>query len=211
MRDTRERGRNVAVSDYEMEFWQDCSNTFHEEQKQLAYASRMGLLASWHGAHPPTFDIGGRSVIDIGGGPVSLLLKCVNRGRSVVADVAQFPPWVIARYEYCDIEFWRTRGEDIDGYSFDEAWIYNLLQHVDEPAAVILAARRVARTIRIFEWIDIEPYPGHPHMLTRDLLGEWLGAPGFVANVNESGAVGHAYYGVFSTPLMSADRATIEP
>lgn len=181
----------------ETAWWSDCANTWHEEQKQFVYAARMGLRADWRGAHPPTFDLQGRSVIDIGGGPVSLLLKCVNRGRAVVADPGQFPDWVIQRYEHCIIEYWRTNGEDIAGYTFDEAWIYNTLQHVIDPEQVIRVARELASTVRIFEWINIEPYPGHPHKLTKDSLDTWLGASGFVVNLNESGAVGLAYYGVF--------------
>jgi len=186
------------VSEFdEVGWWSNCANTWHEEQKQLVYAGRMGLLASWNGAHPPTFNIGGRSVIDIGGGPVSLLLKCVNRGLSVVADPGEYPSWVRARYAECGIEYWRQPGEDLSGHSFDEAWIYNCLMHVDDPAKIIENARGLARTIRIFEWIDIEPYDGHPQMLTKAGLEESLGAPGFVTELNENGCVGRAFYGVF--------------
>ena len=179
-------------------WWGDCSNTFHEEQKQLVYAPRMGLRPIWDCAHPPSFDLEGRSVIDIGGGPVSLLLKCLNRGRSLVADPVFWPGWVIRRYEDCGIEFWAMAGESISGYSFDEAWIYNVLQHVTDPELVITNAKSIAQTIRVFEWIDIEPYAGHPHLLTEALLDVAFGGKGFVANLNENGAVGKAYYGVFS-------------
>lgn len=190
----------IAMPSFDTEWFGDCANTWHEEQKQFVYAARMGLRAEWGGAHPPTFDLGGHSVIDIGGGPVSLLLKCTNRGRAVVADPGAFPDWVIARYEHCGIEYWRTNGEDISGYTFDETWLYNCLQHVSDPAKVIQVAFELASTLRIFEWIDIEPYPGHPHKLTKDLLDEWIGHPGFAVTLNESGAVGRAYYGVFTTP-----------
>ncbi len=184
----------------ETAWWETCANTWHEEQKQLVAAARMGLQAQWGGAHPPTFDLQGRSVIDIGGGPVSLLLKCENAGRRVVADPGMWPSWVLARYEHVGIEYWRTNGEDIDGYTFDEAWIYNVLQHVHDPALVIARAQALASTIRIFEWIDIEPYEGHPRMLTEPLLDGVLGAKGFTAHLNEAGAVGRAYYGVFTAP-----------
>lgn len=197
MKNTGSRSPKMADFD-EVDWWGTCGNTYHEEQKQLAYASRMGLLASWQGAHPPEFNLAGRSTIDIGGGPTSLLLKCIERGRSVVADPAVYPDWVFARYEECDIEYWRQPGEEISGYSFDEAWIYNTLQHVENPEAVIENARNMVKRIRLFEWIDVEPYEGHPHKLTEDYLNDLLDGPGYVANVNETGAVGRAYYGVFS-------------
>ena len=187
----------------ETAWWSDCGNTWHEEQKQFAYAKRMGLRAQWGGAHPPTFDLEGRSVLDIGGGPVSLLLKCVNRGGAVVADPGKWPPWVLERYRACGIDYWPERAEELEYSSsvdrFDEAWIYNVLQHVDDPALVIENARAWAHTIRVFEWIDIPPYPGHPHELTQERLDFWLGSKGYTATLNESGAVGRAYYGVLAT------------
>lgn len=183
----------------EAAWWAGALNTFHEEQKQLVYAERMGLRANWGVAHPPAYDLEGKSVIDLGGGPVSLLLKGLNRGRSVVVDPIEWPSWVLQRYELAGIEFWRSRAEDISGYSFDEAWIYNVLQHVDDPKKVISVARELAQIVRIFEWIDLEPYEGHPHRLEKPLLDEWLGSPGFTATINENGAVGHAFYGVFSS------------
>lgn len=184
---------------YEAEFWGMCENTHHEETKQFVYASRMGLLASNHGAHPPTFNIGGRSVVDIGGGPVSLLLKCVERGRCAVVDPGEYPAWVFQRYWECGIEYICDDAENFVGDGYDECWIYNVLQHVKDPALVISNARKSAKVIRIFEWLDIEPYEGHPHMLTSSALDEWLEYPGFSVEINESGAVGHAYYSVVST------------
>jgi hypothetical protein len=184
----------------EAAWWGDCANTWHEEEKQLVYATRMGLRADWTGAHPPTYDIAGASVIDIGGGPVSLLLKCANRGRSVVADPGRYPDWVIARYEHCGIEWWRTNGEDISGYTFDEAWLYNVLQHTNDPGRVVAVAREAAATVRVFEWLDVDPYPGHPQQLYREEMDEWFGGHGYEAQLNEHGCVGHAYYGVFHTP-----------
>lgn len=188
------------VTDYELEFWGDCANTWHEEQKQFVYANRMGLLSSWNCAHPPTYNIGGRSVLDIGGGPVSLLLKCINRGYCAVVDPGEFPSWVNYRYAECGIEHWMTSGESLRGdrHDFDEVWIYNVLQHVEDPALVVSNARAAAKKIRIFDWIEVDPYPGHPHRLEQDLLDEWLGSSGYVAQVNEKGACGKAYYGVFA-------------
>ncbi len=192
--------KEAEVNDFdETAWWSDCANTWHEEQKQFVYAKRMGLQADWTGAHPPTYNLLDRSVMDIGGGPVSLLLKCTNRGHCVVVDPGDFPLWVTDRYTHCGIGFWKGPAEQIDDAKlhFDEVFIYNTLQHVHDPARVIEVARSHASLLRIFEWIDIEPYPGHPHLLTRELLDEWIGAPGYVANVDESGAVGCAYYGVF--------------
>jgi hypothetical protein len=182
----------------EAAWWGDCGNTFHEEQKQLVAAERMGLVAEYGGAHPPTFDLAGRSVLDIGGGPVSLLLKCRNRGRCVVVDPADFPPWVFARYEHCGIGFWHGPAEALDGQpQFDEAWLYNVLQHVEDPGQVIGQARAYVGVLRVFEWLHVDPYPGHPHRLEREQMDEWLEGYGYVAKLDDRGCVGTAYYGVF--------------
>lgn len=189
----------MSVAFEEGAWWGACGNTFHEEQKQLVYAKRMGLLAEWGGAHPPSFDVGGRSVIDIGGGPVSLLLKCVNLGEALVVDPGEYPPWVTARYAACRIEYKRGRAEEIpSNLNFDEAWIYNVLQHVDDPPEVVARARAVARTVRIFEWVNVPAYPGHPHELRASDLDRWFEGKGFATQVDQDGAVGDAYYGVFA-------------
>jgi len=188
------------VSFDEAAWWGDCGNTFHEEEKQLVYAQRMGLVADWFTAHPPSFDLEGKKVLDIGGGPVSLLLKCTNRGFCVVCDPSDFPSWVYQRYEQCGIQLWHGNAEEISGGPrFDEAWIYNVLQHVVDPALVIKRARESADVVRVFEWVGIEPYDGHPHKLERDDLDKWLDGRGYVADINESGAVGTAYWGIFET------------
>jgi hypothetical protein len=183
--------------DLELSWWGDCRNTFHEEQKQLVYAKRMGLVADWDVGHPPVFDMRGRAIVDIGGGPVSLLLKCVNLGAALVVDPCPFPDWIGHRYAHCGIDVLRLKAEHLSlPARYDEAWIYNVLQHTDDPERVIARARLAADTIRIFEWVNIPPYPGHPHQLCPDDLDRWIGRRGFTVHVNDSGAVGEAYYSV---------------
>jgi hypothetical protein len=181
----------------EVAWWGKCANSYHEETKQLVYAPRMGLLASNHGAHPPTFDLGGRSVVDIGGGPVSLLLKCTNFSWATVVDPGKWPEWVIDRYTASGIGYRQERGEDLSVINADETWIYNCLCHTDDPEKIITNARKASKTVRLFEWVDMAPYDGHPQTLTRDDLEKWLASPGFVTDLNENGAVGRAFYGVF--------------
>jgi hypothetical protein len=191
----------MATTPLELEglWWGDCRSTFHEEQKQLVYAERMGLRPEWNCGHPPQFDVSGQNIVDIGGGPVSLLLKARNLGSGTVWDPGEYPEWVQLRYATAGIVYQQRQGEDLvtkEGY--DEAWVYNCLQHVEDPALVVHNARRAAKTIRFFEWIGFAAYEGHPHELSEIDLNRWLGATGFVAYVNENGAEGLAYYGVFS-------------
>jgi len=112
----------------------------------------------------------GRSVIDIGCGPLSLLQR-VKTGPSVALDPCHYGE-LEKEYEKHGIRRLYKRGEDLseaDG-SFDEAWIYNCLQHVLNPTQIIENAMKVANVVRIFEWININPYEGHLHKLTPELL-----------------------------------------
>lgn len=185
---------------WEKDWWNLCLNTFGEEEKQLLYASRMGLTRFHDGKSPYNFDLGGISVIDIGGGPCSLLLKCVNFREAAVIDPLPIPKWVIARYEAAGIACLPISGEGITGIAVDECWIYNTLQHVKIPQHVIIAAQKAAKLIRLFEWIDTPMNEGHPHSLSEGQLNEWLGGEGKVEQLTgQANCWGTCYYGIFPT------------
>lgn len=176
----------MSEAHFESSFWNGCRNSYNEETKQLLYMELMGFSPERDWRTPWNFDMRGRSVIDIGSGPCSILLKCYRlRGSplSMVVDPMEMPQWVKARYNEAGLIFLDSPGEKIgnlDPQSFDLALIYNCLQHTDDPAKVVANARSLARDLAMFEWIGIEPHEGHPHMLTEGLLNEWAGRKGTV-------------------------------
>lgn len=185
--------------EYEAAFWGDCLNTFGEEQKHYVYAQRMGLTILGD-----TILTGGARVLDIGSGPASMLLKVADRGEGCTALdplLLTWPSWVAHRYLEAEIECRAISGEELspDGDRYDEAWIYNVLQHVEEPELVISRARARADVVRLFEWIDIPAYDGHPHELRARDLRSWLGGSNTwgVERMDENGCVGMAFYGSF--------------
>ena len=178
---------------FESEYWGDCCNTFDEDQKHYVYARYMGLHQVGYG-----FSMCGKSVIDIGGGPTSILLKCKGLGRAMVVDPLEYPQWTYARYGEHGVECLIMRGEDVIEEGFDEAWIYNCLQHTDDPERIIKNALRAAKTLRIFEWVDIPPHDGHPVELSKQKLDEWIGKEGNTIMLSESGCYGRAYYNVIT-------------
>lgn len=187
---------------WESDWWSNCTNTYWEETKQLTYAKKMGLKAEMDKGKYPIYDLKDKSVIDIGGGPVSMLLKCINVRRSLVVDPCNYPKWIEQRYFILNIDYLMIKGEDIKTtMQFDEVWIYNVLQHVDDPKLIIDNAKKVSKIIRIFEWIDMPPVEGHPHELKENILNEWLGGIGKTEQLDENGCRGRAYYGIFPTPL----------
>jgi hypothetical protein len=184
----------------EAHFWNTCTQTFVEEQKQFFYATRMKLPFIDYPLS--SIDFQGKSVVDIGSGPTSLLLKSHNHSKAYAVDplMDTFPNWVRDRYKSVGIEPISLGGEDIDtNWQFDEALIYNVLQHTIDPELIIHKALRIAKTVRIFEWIDVPSDDLHPHILTEANLDKWFGTKGMTEKVHEPYMFdASCYYGVFS-------------
>jgi hypothetical protein len=164
--------------------------------KQLIYADRMGLKLIGSRTTPYVLDVRGR-ILDIGGGPCSLLLKCSRTTIAKVVDPLQYPQWVYDRYWEAGIEVEIKKAEQITEYGFDEAWIYNVLQHVDDIRRVISAALNSARIIRIFEWLETDRNEGHINELHAAELDHLFGGVGKVEHMTINPCVGLAYYGIF--------------
>jgi hypothetical protein len=181
----------------EMDFWAGCRNTFGEETKQLLYLRKMGFALSPTWRSNFAFDAKGRSFIDFGGGPVSVLLKFDNLGMSTVVDPAPWPDWVRARYAASNIDLLSIAAED---YSLmhqphDVALVYNCLQHVSDPEKIVKNALASAKELKLFEWIDTPPHPGHPHTIRAADLERWTGKKGTTVQLNgESECTGRAWY-----------------
>lgn len=176
---------------FESQYWGDCCNTFDEDQKHYVYAKYMGLCIEHY-----SFNVFDSSVLDIGGGPTSMLLKTKNLKKGLVVDPLIYPKWTKLRYKEKNIEVKTIRGEDVKEQDWDEVWIYNCLQHTDNPSRIINNAKNAGNIIRIFEWIDIPAHEGHPQLITKKLLDESLGSNGKVVSLAESGCYGTAYYNV---------------
>jgi len=195
---------------WETSWWDNCVNTFDEQLKQQIYADYMKINQfakhtsnfNYQGVQQTRgtsyFDLGGKSILDIGGGPVSLLLRCQNFKRAVVLDPCPYPDWITERYKSAGIELIKKCAEDsviIDW--FDEVWIYNVLQHVKDPIEVIKFAKRSGNKIRVCEPLNVGECMGHPHNLTKELLDKAFGKVGMTADVNNL-IKGNMYYGIFT-------------
>lgn len=188
--------QRLQHNNFELSYWGNCCDTFLEESKQITYAKLLSENEEF------LFHQKAKSVIDVGGGPVSMLLKCRNLLPSVVVDPLTYPKWTRDRYDSKSIQVWQVGGEDIDKVpdirKFDEAWIYNCLQHTDDPEKIIQNVKQKARVLRIFEWINQPAHIGHPQELKSELLEKWIGQPGKVARLDQSGLRGDVFYGVFN-------------
>lgn len=183
---------------WEKDWWSDCTNTLTEEIKQITYAEKMGIELNFSYGKP-SIDLKGKNILDLGGGVVSLLLKCINKGdRCSVVDPLKMPGWVKYRYLTASIYLYNIPAEEADFVenSFDEVWIYNCLQHTYNPKKIIRNAVKAGKMVRIFEWINTVKNEGHPQTLREDELNKWLHGNG-KTEIIEGMSYSKAYYGVF--------------
>ena len=179
----------------ESHWWGTCQNTLDNQIKQQTYAKYMGLN---------DFDLKGKSILDIGGGPVSILLRCQNFSRAVVLDPCDYPNWVTERYKMAGIELIKQKAEEAKfDQKFDEAWIYNCLQHVQDPEKAVDAVIASAHMIRICEpRCEVGVGPAHPHNLTKGKLDRLFHRKGTaesipLATINGNIPTKLSYYGIF--------------
>lgn len=179
---------------FESEFWGDCCNTFGEDQKHYIYGNLMGLTGSYF-----SYDVSGKRILDIGGGPCSMLLKTINLKEGRVCDPILYPAWTVARYATKNISVRVVRGEDVAEAGWDEVWMYNVLQHTDDPCKIIQNAKKAAPVLRLFEWLDIPAHIGHPQMLLQKDLESWIGQTGKVEILNgQNNCHGKSFSGCFN-------------
>jgi len=179
--------------EFEQGFWGNCCNTFGEDQKHFIYGNLMGLVGNYF-----SYDAENKRILDIGGGPTSMLLKTYNLVEGKVCDPINYPQWTKDRYKSKNISVQVVGGEDVKETGWDEVWIYNVMQHSENPKKIIQNAKRAAKVLRIFEWIDIPAHEGHPHMLTQQNLEKWIGQAGKVTELTgQNGCYGKCFYGNF--------------
>ena len=182
---------------YEREWHSSCANSYQEESKQITYAQRMGLNLENRNGRYPVIDFKGQKVIDIGGGPYSLLLKGINLIGTVV-DPCDYPQWTKDRYKAAGIEFIQAKGEDYKDGQYDVGLIYNCLQHVENPKKVIQNMLKMCDIIYLHEWLDTPISDGHIHTIKEKDLNKWLGGQGMIGYERWSDTVTTPYYaGVF--------------
>lgn len=163
----------------ELKFWSTYASHLCEADKQTFCAQLIGIDFT-----PFVHDLQGKSILEVGAGPVGLTLRCVN-GRRKVIEPLQYPDWVWDRYEYFGVEYERVYAEDMNETGWDEVWVINVLQHVDDLNSVLQKIRQSAEVIRIFEWLDIPADDVHKFSLRKDYLDQALGISGHTSAIDE--------------------------
>jgi 2-polyprenyl-3-methyl-5-hydroxy-6-metoxy-1,4-benzoquinol methylase len=186
------------AQEWEKQWHGNCVNSYNEETKQYIYARLMGLdvyKTNYFGQM--AWDFGDKSILDVGCGPYSLLMKS-NANLKVGIDPCSYPEWVRMRYEAANVTFIQVAGEEWETDEiFDEVLIYNCLQHTINPKKIIENVLACSKIVRIFEWVEQGVSDGHLHDLHANELDEWLGGSGKTEYINIGPCVGMAYWGIF--------------
>lgn len=161
-----------------------------EANKQIHYANLMKINIP--------YDAKNKSIIDFGCGPVSMLLRVENCKNAVGIEPIDYGENVNKRYQEKKIKILQLPIEEYEqdsNFLYNEAWMYNVLQHVIDPVVCLQKINKAAKTIRIFEWIDMPSSPGHPHVITKQMMIENLElkeSEYFIVDLNENELCGKA-------------------
>ena len=148
----------------------------------------------------PRYDLKGKSVLDLGGGPTSLLLRCTNFSEAVVVDPLPVTESVKERYREKGIKLVQLPAEEfVYDKIYDEIWDYNCLHHVMDPELILRNAMQHCRLLRIYEILYTNRDIMHPQSFTPDFFERILGPGGFTKDMQEPppSPRGIGYYGIF--------------
>ena len=188
----------------ELQFWSTYSSHMCESEKQTFALSKMGIPEGY------TYNLEGKSILEVGGGPVGVSLRCVN-GRRKIIDPLPYPDWVWERYDYFGVEYETIRAEDMEETGWDEVWVLNVLQHVDDLDLVLQKIKQSAKVLRIFEWLDIPTDLMHKHSLEKVHLDKVFVIDGHTEQVSQPYMyAASAYFGCYAlnneiTPVIVTD------
>lgn len=157
---TRERWNEAQVAEIQVATY-DIDNSRRAYQHIFDY---LGITANQSD----------KLIIEVGCGPYPAAMFCDNLSAIV------FEP-LFSRSAECGsgIAWIRQPFEDAEvDLGADEVWLFNVLQHVRDPEAVVAKAKQVASVVRYFEPVDYGTCIYHPHTFSEADFNRWF--PGSV-------------------------------
>jgi hypothetical protein len=114
-------------------------------------------------------DLSGRCIAEIGPADVPGLFYCVGTEKSFV--VEPMPSDILPTL---GVKVRKAKAENVDYSKVDEVWLFNVLQHVQDPQKIVQKVKK-AKRVRWFEPVDQGTDACHLHNLTHDMFIEWFG------------------------------------
>jgi len=145
-------------------------------------------------------DLKGKSVIEIGPGRISGLLFCQNYSKSYIIEPTEYEG-INHLYEDLNLEIIKKTVEEIELPKVDEIWIFNVMQHVQDPDFLIEKCKKSSSVIKFFEPIDLPINNEHPFSFSKEDFIEYFGE--CVLDYTPSGILGfhgsRCVYGTYSS------------
>lgn len=130
------------------------------------------ILGEYFGLDPEK-DFVDKKILEPGGGcfPSVYFCKGLKKAVNIEPLYDQFPENVKQRLSANGIECLSIPFEKYSKKTkFDEIWFFNVLTHVIDPRLQLELAKKVAKTVRVFEPIDTATNNEHPHTLTYEFF-----------------------------------------
>jgi 2-polyprenyl-3-methyl-5-hydroxy-6-metoxy-1,4-benzoquinol methylase len=156
------------------------------------------LVAELVGLTHENLDLSRSSVLDVGAGGFSLLQRVKTR-RGVAVDPLFFGE---LEQSYADAKIQRVFAcaEDLPNLfyfsEFDEVWLFDVVQHVIDPARAVHAASCLARRVRIFEWLHTGLHKLKAKFFTTRFM-RWEKKVEATGRVNHLGFTGEYFFAVY--------------
>ena len=185
------RAKNFPISWSE---WDECQkgelDSWHwnlYERPEMRPAKNKGIIVrqmrlNWDDETEEIIDpeIDGKSIIEMGAGVLGQILYVKNLKKGTAVEPLKFPEWVLKRYEEHNVKFVNLPSELVTLESlgefekYDEAWIAGVLQHVLDPTEILRNMAKIAKKVRLSEWVDMPPHKDHPWMITQEMIHNTL-------------------------------------
>jgi len=114
-------------------------------------------------------DIKGKVIAEIGPADIPGLYYCKGAQNSFV--IEPMPSDILPKL---GIKIRKTKAEKIDYSKVDEVWLFNVLQHVENPSLIVQKVKK-AKVVRWFEPVEQGTDACHLHNLTHEMFVDWFG------------------------------------
>jgi hypothetical protein len=145
-------------------------------------------------------NLSGKSVVEIGPARIAGLLFCTNYSKSYIIEPTPYEG-IDYLYENKNIEIIKEKAESCNFPYVDEVWIFNLMQHVQDPDKLIEICKKHSKIIKFFEPIDLPTNNEHPYSFSLEDYKNYFGDCVKVYSFN--GEIGFhqakCAYGVYKT------------
>jgi hypothetical protein len=139
------------------------------------------------------YDLGNKSVVEIGPAKVAGLSFCKNYGKSYIIEPIVFEDTAKYYEDKPNLTFIREPAEKCEFPKADEVWLFNLLQHVIDPLEIINRCKKNAKVVRFFEAINTGTNEIHPFAFSYDFFCDQFGKD--VTKFYKGGTGGEEFHG----------------